>query len=111
MHGHARRQGEQRDGAGRNDGTLREFRDHAISFATVNGGLIALNLATSPHYLWALWPLFGWGIGFVSHAAKTYQTLHAERAARPELPELTVPPPTLASEAGRERPWPDLEER
>ncbi len=105
MHGHARRRGEQRE-EGRRDGAIREFRDHAVAFATVNGGLIALNLATSPHSLWALWPLFGWGIGFASHAASTYHTLHA---ARDGGTALAAPTPTLASEA--ERPWPDLEER
>jgi len=108
MHGQARRQGEQGE-EGRRDGALREFRDHAVAFATVNGGLIALNLVTDPHYLWALWPLFGWGIGFVSHAASTYHTLRAARDGGMAL--AAPPPPTLASEAERERPWPDLEER
>lgn len=107
MHGHLRLVGEQGE-EGRRDGTIREFRDHAVAFATVNGGLIALNLATSPHYLWALWPLFGWGIGFASHAASTYRTPHAGRDRRAELAASS--PPTPASEAERERPWPDLEE-
>jgi hypothetical protein len=108
MHGHARRQLQQAE-EGRSNGTLREFRDHAVAFATVNGGLIALNLATSPHYLWALWPLFSWGIGFVSHAASTYNALRAARAQGSSFAAPVPPPP--ASEAERERPWPDLEER
>lgn len=87
---------------------MQEFREHAVAFATVNGSLIVLNLTTSPHYLWALWPLFGWGIGLVSHAAGAYRTLQAERAATPEL--FAPLPPTPATEAERERPWPDLEE-
>ena len=107
MHGHMHRQSQQAEGK-HNAGTLREFRDHAVAFATVNGGLIALNLVTSPDYLWALWPLFGWGIGLVSHAASTYQTLRAEREREtaPLAPLLTP-----ASESERERPWPDLDER
>ena len=115
MHGQMRHQGQQQavqelsemtpEGRGK---ALREFRDHAVSFFAVNGGLLALNLVTDPHYLWALWPLFGWGIGFVSHAAKVWPLLRAER----DRGATPLPPPlTLASEAERERPWPDLEER
>jgi len=108
MLGHARRRGEQVE-EGRRDGAIRAFRDHAVAFGTVNGGLIALDLATSPHALWALWPIFGWGIGFVSHAASTY---HALRAGSDTPPSLAAPSPlTCVSEAEREHPWPDLGER
>jgi len=109
MHSHVRQQLQQTE-EGQRDGVGREFRDHAIAFATVNGGLIALNLATSPGYLWALWPFFGWGIGFLSHAVGTYRTLRAERA-QGSLLAAPPPPSPLALEAERERPWPDLEER
>ncbi len=110
MHGHARRQSRQAEGEGRNVGAIRKLRDHAVAFATVNGGLIALNLATSPDYFWALWPLFGWGIGFVSHAASIYNALRVDRAQGPSL-AVSAPSLALPAEAERERPWPDLEER
>lgn len=48
------------------------FRSHLMAYAVVNGGLLALNLATSPGYLWCLWPAFGWGIGLFAHGAAVY---------------------------------------
>ena len=48
------------------------FRSHLITFVLVNAGLAALNLATSPQYLWFAWPLFGWGVGLVSHGVAVY---------------------------------------
>jgi hypothetical protein len=108
MHGHAHHRSRRREGC-QGNGAIREFRDHAVAFVAVNGGLLALNLATDPHHLWALWPLLGWGIGFVSHAASAHGALRNERAHGP-IPAAPTPP-TPASEAERERPWPDLEER
>ncbi len=48
------------------------FRAHLIVFVVVNLGLVALNLATSPGYLWFVWPLLGWGIGLVAHGAAVH---------------------------------------
>jgi hypothetical protein len=48
------------------------FRSHVIAYAVVNAGLLAINLMTSPGYIWALWPMFGWGIGLVAHWASVY---------------------------------------
>ena len=48
------------------------FRSHLITFVLVNGGLAALNLVTSPQYLWFAWPMFGWGIGLVAHGVAVY---------------------------------------
>jgi class 3 adenylate cyclase len=45
------------------------FRGHFIPFAAVNGFLALINLTTSPEFLWFLFPLGGWGIGLLSHAA------------------------------------------
>ena len=44
------------------------FRIHALGFVLVNLGLAAINLATTPAYLWFLFPLCGWGIGLLAHA-------------------------------------------
>ena len=48
------------------------FRSHALIFGLVNAGLFGMNLVTSPHYLWAGWPLFGWGIGLAAHGLSVY---------------------------------------
>jgi hypothetical protein len=55
------------------------FRSHLIVYAMVNGGLVALNLATSPGYLWSLWPALGWGIGLFAHGASVYGFVGADR--------------------------------
>lgn len=41
---------------------------HAAAYGLVNAMLFAINILTSPEYLWFLWPLLGWGIGLASHA-------------------------------------------
>ena len=46
----------------------RGFYAHASIFGLVNGGLLLLNLLTSPAYLWFLWPLVGWGLALAAHA-------------------------------------------
>ena len=34
---------------------------------------------TSPGYLWAIWPLMGWGIGLFFHAFGVYGSEYKER--------------------------------
>ena len=41
---------------------------HALVYAVVFGGLAILNLATSPHALWFVFPAVAWGIALVLHA-------------------------------------------
>ena len=48
------------------------FRSHLMAYVIVNGGLVGINLLTSPGYFWAGWPMFGWGIGLAAHAAAVY---------------------------------------
>ena len=48
------------------------FRSHLMAYVVVNGGLVAINLLTSPGYFWAAWPMLGWGIGLAAHAAAVY---------------------------------------
>ena len=51
---------------------IKGFYGNLISFVVVNLGLLALNLATSPKYLWFFWPLLGWGIGVFFHGMKVF---------------------------------------
>ena len=45
------------------------FYIHLTTFVLVNALLLAINLNTSPQYLWFLWPLAGWSVGILFHAA------------------------------------------
>jgi hypothetical protein len=52
---------------------LKGFYSHLASFVVVNAGLVAINLLFTPGNLWFLWPLLGWGIGLLSHAAGVFR--------------------------------------
>lgn len=87
------------------DARRRDFIGHALTFALVIGGLAILNLATSPHYPWFIWPMFGWGIGLAKHGLALIRT---ERSvARGPLASTESPISPTVPETGRE--WPDLE--
>lgn len=82
----------------------RGFAGHALTFALVIGGLALLNLATSPEYLWFLWPLLCWGIGLVSHGLSIARA--GDTTPQFNTPREAPPPPPAT---GSEREWPDLE--
>ena len=50
------------------------FYSHLAVYVVVNGFLLTINLTADPDlgfapgYLWAKWPLMGWGIGLFFHA-------------------------------------------
>jgi hypothetical protein len=45
---------------------------HATVYAAVNVLLITINLSTAPRHLWFQWPLLGWAIGLLAHAAAAF---------------------------------------
>ncbi|MFM7085213.1 MAG: 2TM domain-containing protein [Hyphomicrobium sp.] len=45
------------------------FRAHLVVYLSVNAFLIILNLLGNSQHLWFYWPLLGWGIGLLAHAA------------------------------------------
>ena len=45
---------------------------HATVYVAVNVLLITINLSTAPRHLWFQWPLLGWGIGLLAHAAAAF---------------------------------------
>lgn len=51
---------------------IKGFYGNLIAYIVVNAGLLVINLLTSPHYLWFLWPLLWWGIGVVFHGLKVF---------------------------------------
>ena len=48
------------------------FYIHLTVYIAVNILLIIINLLTSPHTLWFIWPLMGWGIGIFLHGMVTF---------------------------------------
>ena len=43
------------------------FTVHGVTYAAVNSLLLLINLLFSPGFLWALFPVAGWGIGLLHH--------------------------------------------
>lgn len=53
---------------------LKKFYSHLTTYFLVISGLAVLNYWVNEfHYMWFLWAAFGWGIGLVSHALKTFR--------------------------------------
>ena len=48
------------------------FYIHLAAYAVVNVLLVSINLATNPDRLWFQWPLAGWGVGVLAHAAAVF---------------------------------------
>ena len=48
------------------------FVIHALTYLVVNTGLVVLNLLTDSSYLWANWPMIGWGIGLLIHGLSAF---------------------------------------
>lgn len=46
---------------------LKRLYQHILFYVLVIGMLAALNFATSPHFLWFLFPAAGWGLGLGLH--------------------------------------------
>src|SRR5262249_2053856 len=55
---------------------------HAAVYAAVNVLLITINLSTPPGQLWCHWPLLGWGIGLLAHAAAAFSVSGRRREWR-----------------------------
>jgi hypothetical protein len=51
---------------------IKGFYSHLLSFVFVMAFLIFVNLKYTPQYLWFLWTFFGWGIGLLFHASRTF---------------------------------------
>ncbi len=55
---------------------IRSFYIHALQYVVVIAGLAAINLFTSPGYLWFLWAAFGWGIGLAVHGLSVFEIVN-----------------------------------
>jgi len=52
---------------------LRGFYIHLMQYALVIPFLWVINVSTYPHYLWAIWPTLGWGLGLVLNAIRVFR--------------------------------------
>jgi hypothetical protein len=59
----------------------RGFWTHATVYVIVNTALVVLNLMTTRHYLWVVWPVFGWGVGLAAHAWSVFGGFPGDRDA------------------------------
>lgn len=53
---------------------IKGFYSHLTVYVLVNIMLITINLMFSPNKIWFIFPLFGWGIGLVSHFISVFVT-------------------------------------
>lgn len=51
---------------------LKGFYGNLLSYCVFIPFLFFINWRTSPNYWWAFWPMFGWGIGVITHGIKTF---------------------------------------
>jgi hypothetical protein len=61
---------------------LRGFYMHLLQYALVIPALWVINLSTNTHYLWAIWPTLGWGLGLSMHALRLF---NPKRLVRPAM--------------------------
>ena len=55
---------------------------HAAVYAAVNALLITINLSSATGRLWFQWPLLGWGVGLLAHAAAAFSLAGRRREWR-----------------------------
>jgi hypothetical protein len=53
---------------------MKGFYIHFFCFVIVICLIIYLNLKFSPEHLWFIYPLTGWGVGLIGHAAGVFGT-------------------------------------
>ena len=51
---------------------LRRFYVHLFRYLLGVLILLAINLITSPQYLWVFWVMGGWGLGVLMHASRVF---------------------------------------
>ncbi|MFC3024641.1 2TM domain-containing protein [Vibrio zhugei] len=54
---------------------LKGFYGHLCKYVCVMVLLFAINLITHPDYIWAFWPLFGWGAGLTFHGLRVFNVV------------------------------------
>lgn len=52
---------------------LKGFYGHLLSYVVVISALFVINLMSDPDYIWAKWPMLGWGIGLALHGVRLFK--------------------------------------
>ena len=55
---------------------IKGFYSHAIKYVVVISLLFVINFATDARYIWAWWPMLGWGIGLLSHGLNVFEVFN-----------------------------------
>ena len=55
---------------------IKGFYSHAIKYIVVITLLFIINLATDRNYIWAWWPMLGWGLGLLSHGLNVFEVFN-----------------------------------
>ncbi|WP_288425907.1 2TM domain-containing protein [uncultured Agrobacterium sp.] len=51
---------------------IRKFYLHVAQYVVVISALIIINLVSSSHYFWAIWPALGWGVALGLNGLTTF---------------------------------------
>ncbi|MEO1399991.1 MAG: 2TM domain-containing protein [Cyanobacteria bacterium J06635_1] len=49
------------------------FQAHLIPYLFVNVLLVMINLSTTPHDFWSIYPILGWGLGLALHGVHIFR--------------------------------------
>ena len=55
---------------------IKGFYSHAIKYVVVISLLFVINFATDARYIWAWWPMLGWGFGLLSHGLNVFEVFN-----------------------------------
>lgn len=55
---------------------IKGFYSHLIKYVVVISILFIINLITDRHYIWAWWPMLGWGLGVLSHGLSVFEVFN-----------------------------------
>ncbi len=65
-----------------------EFKRHLVVYIVIIGILGLINLVTSRHFPWFLFPAGGWGIGIIFHFLAAYGSLGGAMSVEKEYQKL-----------------------
>jgi len=65
-----------------------EFKRHLVVYIVIIGILGLINLLTSRHFPWFLFPAGGWGIGIIFHFLAAYGSLGGTMSVEKEYQKL-----------------------
>ena len=55
---------------------IKGFYSHVVKYVVVISILFIINFTTDRSYIWAWWPMLGWGIGVLSHGLNVFEVFH-----------------------------------